>query len=257
MKAVFVVLIAIAIGYVLGWYQFSYSVDSEETIVSTVQPEQQQQIDSSIISEDSQVSAVLDQDTVSQAVDTISKIDNISYTDLTGLVLSPTVEKVTSIIDSMSEPEIRLALNSITAFGDEDLNKIKDPSLFAKRLLASALFKSDSEGENNIVKVSFGTTVDSNNAVTDFATNFLPSVGKLYASFLLDTPADQVFIKWFQNTPYKLKLFNKYTINKDESHNYVWYSPKKWGAGLYTVEVYALDSELTKLAAGNFYIDEE
>ena len=255
-----VILVAMAIGYAFGWYQFSYSNDAisptknkaQESAFVDAAPEektQKQSINQSL--------AQVDSETISNTIDNLAKIENINYTDIAGLVLSPTVEKVSSIIDNMSESEIRLALSSVTTFGDEELSDIEDPSSFAKRLLTAALFKEDRASNSSTMgSIEFGTSVSSDNRVEEPETVFETNTEKLYASFSLKDPAEKVFVKWFQNAPYKVKLFNKYSIDKAQKNNYVWYKPEEWAPGLYTVEVYKIDSDLTVLASSSFRIDE-
>lgn len=261
MNNALVILVALFIGYIFGWYQFSYSVED----VPIVEQAQHSIPATEVVSENAnaeqlginQALAQIDETAISNAVDGLSNIESIDYTDLAGLVLSPTVERVSSIIDNMSESEVKLALLSVTAFGEQELESIDNPAHFATRLLTAALFKEDrASNASNLGSIDFGSQVESDNTIKEPATRFNAGMDKLYASFSLEEPVEQVFIKWFQNSPYKLKLFNKYTIDKSQSSNYVWYKPKAWNPGLYTVEVYAIDSDLTILASSSFQVSE-
>ena len=101
----------------------------------------------------------------------------------------------------------------------------------------------------------FAEKVDSNNAAQNPSKRFTPSRKRIYAVFQLPPEVDdgRIFIKWFRQSPYDVRLYNSYSITPQAEHQYVWLNPKDdWQEGRYVVQVLRLDDNLSLLAEGYF-----
>ena len=187
----------------------------------------------------------------------LSQLEGISYTDFARLSLSPTVDKVTDIIDSMSPGDLNLAINTLTGLDKDEIKELGDLSNFSKSLVQVVMRNSSAEKTNKVASISFGTEANSDNSVTAPQDTFTNSTNRIYASFSLPQGAhEKIMVKWFRNSPYTLQIMNRYHINPHKEYNYVWFRPSSWAPGLYSVEVFAMNSDLTLLASGNFEITE-
>jgi len=191
-----------------------------------------------------------------------AETESLDVTDLAAMSLSPSVEKAYDIIEKVNESELRNLISSMTQIEPRDLEAISDVKLFSKRLVETALLEKkpsqqSSPDQQEIVEVVFSTEVDGQNQPVDPKSAFENNVQRIYASFSFgDTPTtERVFVKWYLQSPYKIKLFNKYSISRTSVHNFIWLRPPSWLPGQYSVELYTLEDNLKLVGSGDYVIN--
>ena len=187
---------------------------------------------------------------------TLTNLEGVSYTDIARLALSPTVDKVNDIIDGMQDSELVLAINSLTGMDNETIQSLGDPRVFSKKLIGVVMRNTPAPAPNAQGVVSFGLEANAENQIVNPQNTFGAGQNRIYAGFSSEgIPPETIMVKWFRVSPYRLQIINRYAINPDTRHNFVWFQ-NEWEAGLYAVELYSMQDGLTLLASGSFEIVE-
>ena len=62
-------------------------------------------------------------------------------------------------------------------------------------------------------------------------------------------------VKWYRVDDPKVYIFDKYDISKDKNNNFVWLEkPSGWNEGLYGVEIYSMEDNLSLMAYGEYSV---
>jgi len=260
MKHILIGLVCLAIGYGIGYLQFESGkpVVTPSSVFEQLNQHSNNGFGSKAQAAQNQNNDEEADDTNNETLSTLDKIrqiEGLRYTDFARLALSPTVEKVTEIIEDMSPGDLSLAINSLTGMDREEIQSLGDTHSFSKNLVKVVLRNTRIDPTEGVVGVTFGTKTDSDNIVQDPQERFTASIDRIYASFALPTQShEKIMVKWFRVTPYSLQIMNRYRINPSKEYNFVWFRPSNWEPGLYAVEVFSMDSDLTLLASGSFEI---
>ncbi len=180
-----------------------------------------------------------------------------------------------TLLDEMSDDELRFALHELTNLDSRDLREIRDVREYSQRLAAiamSGLVTAPEPESEPVAEVMFSKAVDASGAPVEVADRFDGGAGeRIYAHFATDGyEGDRVLVKWFREgglqsvydellgrSP-RMLVFRRYAVQRGDAISYVWASRERnWAPGRYRVEFYDPSEPLHKLAAGNFVISKE
>jgi hypothetical protein len=185
---------------------------------------------------------------------------------------------VQTLLDDMSDAELRSTLSELTNLDAGDLAGIRNVREYSERLAAIAMKgvitapEPEPEGQSAPVsEVTFSSAVDEYGAPVAVAERFDGTPrDRIYAHFPTERySGDRVLVKWFREGqprllvqemlgPPRMLLFGRYRVNRGDSISYVWLARERaWEPGRYRVELYDPSEPLEKLAAGRFEIAKE
>ena len=169
---------------------------------------------------------------------------------------------VAGAISTMSDRELHSIVASLAHLSPEVLDEMTDMRAFAVRLAEVAMEDivepgremSDADRVVFTTRPPRPTTVDPESVAWD---RFDADDSQIYAFFPTDDyEQDAVMIKWLRSDRPQILLFERYPIDPDDTHGYVWLRPKDgWEPGQYQVAVYAADEEVTLLAQGRYSVE--
>lgn len=170
----------------------------------------------------------------------------------------PNQETFNQIIDNLSLPELEDYFNKLVAKDDMGFNQIYDKHTFVKSLVREFLAKQDNSHLNTSSSISFSLSGKPN---LENPVNFKVSNNQktLYAHLQLDkqqTMMGNTFIKWVHTDSGKVLLFKQKDINPITRQNWVNFTPdKNWQIGHYQITFYQLNSQLTPIVQGGYYVE--
>ena len=170
------------------------------------------------------------------------------------------------VSQDITPADLSFALKPFLSIDQKSTNEDRDlieAAVALSEIAARGILFAASAEENdppyNCVDISFSESVDQNNVSINASMEFYADdVVKIYASF--DTqmyPEKEVLVKWYKTDEHELLIFNKYRIDCNKDHNYVWLQKRhSWDPGRYTVEIYSvkIEDNIKMIARGSYTI---
>jgi hypothetical protein len=165
------------------------------------------------------------------------------------------------VIEEMPENEIESILASITKLRVEELRDVGDLRVFADRfaeIAMNGMVTGSEAAPVGVDTVEFGTAASRQDGPMGPADDFSSDEERIYAVFPTSRyDKNWVMVRWWRSDGPEVFLLQRYRVNTGDPYSYVWLKrPQGWDPGIYEVEVYAADQELTPLAWGQYSISE-
>lgn len=161
--------------------------------------------------------------------------------------------------DNLADYEVVDFLKNYIHISDADIPKGVSAVDFAGRLgeiFTNGVDKPINNTGINIEPVEFDVATNSDFQAATPTQEFKTSDNKIYASFNTENyQEDKVMVKWYRVDDPKVYIFDKYDISNDKNNNFVWLEkPSGWNEGLYGVEIYSMEDNLSLMAYGEYSV---
>lgn len=175
------------------------------------------------------------------------------------LPIKASLQAIAEEIVNTIEPNELMEFAASTTFLDyHELQTLDDPVDYLKRLFSIATASPEIEvGPGSLTPLVFTTRVNGNNSAEFPQETFSTDTAAIYATFqsLNYLASGRVIVRWFDMDRNKIVSFQRYAINSQQQHHYLWARPPQgWQAGAYEVAIFHDDEALTKITQGRFYV---
>ncbi len=198
------------------------------------------------------------------------------------MILTASDEKVSDLSDakavpsrqlfprSMIEAEWQISeeiipwLGTFGPFSREELRQFASNPSFIPRFLEIGLSDKEvrpadiGQGAEQRRKVHFRHNALPQSRDAAIPPDFPIDQKRIYAHFTYhNLPHDQVLVKWSESAENgEVLLFKRYPLITSNQHHYVWFDKDApWDPGVYRVEIFSADADLTALAAGTYTVN--